>query len=471
MAPAPQNRPFAAGSVDRPTRRQTAPAPVQAPRPFWDFVEQRTAREQGRLQERVAREESVVQGALWDRQRQIEALVGHAIPRSLMMTGQPDGAGGGALSEADYEARIEDLRRQYPRQLAGVETREQLAARLSGRSPIYRYDTDRGPAWVTTTANGSLLLSTADGQSGPLSAFPGARPVLRGSDDPVQVGTGEAVTRRERSLGERFTTTTADAANRNPLMALGRLAAGGGYDTFTDEETGETFQYARWGQTVRDYERERRDSYEIMATNDRWNQGDASLSMKLLRGAATLGGGITGSAADPFNALAPGRTVAGRVIGAMGVNALGDAVTQGADISAGLQEDYSPTQTAAAAIIGGVVQGGAEGGVALARSLSGNPGGVVEALAREIDLGSRLSAEQPLAPAVRAALARVEADQMDVDRFGAVDGGVRQDGQLALDEQRRPAAPPLSRDLEAHLIRAYQPRRPFLRRWRWTSVL
>lgn len=448
MALVPQDRPFAAGAVDRPTRRQTTPQPVQAPRPFWDYVERRAPRDQSRLQERVAREESIVQGALWDRQRQIEALVGHAIPRSMMMTGQPDGAGGGALSEAEYEARIEDLRRQYPRQMAGVETREQLAARLSGRSPIYRYDTDRGPAWVTTTASGAMMLSTADGQTGPLSAFPGARPVTRGPDDPVQVGSGEVAAPRQRSLGERFTTTAEDAANRNPVMALGRLAVGGGYDTFTDEETGETFQYARWGQDVRDYERERRDSYEIMATNDRWDQGDASLGMKALRGLATLGGGVTGSVADPLNALAPGRTAAGRIVGAVAVNTGADVVTQTADIGSGIQDEFNPIQTAAAAIIGGTVQGGAEGGLALARSLRSNPGGVVEALASEIDLGSRLGAAHPVEPAVRAALARVEADKIDADRFGSVDGGVLQDGQLSLDQQRRPVPAAPTRDLE-----------------------
>ena len=449
---------FAAGNIDRRPARQEPVRPIEAPRPFWSAVERRAA--EPALTERRAAAETALQGALNDRHRQIEALLGRPVPRSAMISGLASDEAAGLMSDADYEARIEALRREHPEQLGAIETRAELNARLGGNRIVTYYDTPRGPAQARTLRDGSLWLETNDGYSGPLSRFPGARPVRRAEASDVSRGDGSTATPRVRSVGERFTSTVEDAAQRNPLMALGRLAVGGGYDVFEDPETGETFEYARFGQGVRDFERERRDTYELMASADAWDAGDASFLHKALRGVATLGGVLTGSMADPLNAMSPGRTVAGRIIGGVTVNAAGDAVTQGADIGAGIQDEYDPLQTVAAGAIGGVIQGGVEGLGAGARRLSGNPGGVVEALASEIDSGSR-AATAPITPAARAALARIDRDRMDAARIGPVDGATHDVTQRALDQLRTPVRPnpQVERDID-ELIASMPPSGP-----------
>lgn len=438
-----QSGPFAAGSIDQAPRRQTRTyEPIPAPQPFWDQV--RNREQTDRLAERVAREETVIQGALWDRHRQIEALLGRRVPTSLMMTGQEADNGNGAVPDADYEARLDAMRLEFPDQLAAVESRADLAARLSGEPTVTYYDTPRGPASVRTTSDGRLWLETQDGRGGPLSSFPGARPVRRADPSEVSRGNGTIASPRVRSLGERFTTTAEDMANTNPVPALGRflVTRGLAFDEFEDPDNpGQTIRYASFGQGVADYERERRDSYRMMASGDAWSAGDASALHKMARGVATLGGAVTGSAADPTALIAPGRTVVGRVIGSVGVNAATDAVTQAADIGAGIETEYRPEQTVAAAAIGGVIQGGFEAGGALARQANPDPGGVVGALAAEIDVGSREVAARPTPPEVRAALARIDRDRMDVARFGAVDHQTAQTVQGELDNLRVPVPP------------------------------
>lgn len=452
-----QSGPFAAGSIDQAPRRQTRTYdPIPAPRPFWDRVERRANTD--RLSERVAREEATVQGALNDRHRQIETLLGRPVPRSLMMTGQDARTGTGALPDTEYEAALEAMRREFPDRLSAIETRAELAARLSGQPTVYRYDTASGPAWATTRSDGSLWLETSDGQSGPLSRFPGARPVRRDPDAVAPVlDTGSVARPRERSLGERFASTLEDTMNSNPVMAGARYLASRGpaYEEFEDPDNpGQTIRYASLGQQVVDYERERRDSYRLMAESDAWDGGDASALHKLARGAATLGGAFVGSAADPTALIAPGRTVAGRVLGSLAVNAATDAATQAADIGAGIESEYRPLQTVAAAALGGVVQGAAEGGAALARSVNRNPGGVVGALASEIDAGSRALAQpaqaaRPAPPAVRAALARIDRERMDVARVGATDGATVQTVVSEMDALRAPL--PVDRVAEREL--------------------
>ena len=375
-----------------------------------------------------------MQGALWDRHRQIEALLGRKVPLSSMMTGQGAEDGAGALTELAYEARVEAMRREFPEQLAGIESRGDLNARLSGRPTIVYYDTDRGPVQVQTLGDGSLWLEAADGFSGPLSRFSRARPIRRSAASDAGAATPPIPTwqPRVRSLGERFTSTLEDAVNRNPLMALGRWAVGGGYDEYEDPETGQTIRYASFGQQARDQERERRASYQIMAENDAWDSGDANFLLKGVRGATTLAGAVAGAAADPLNLISPGQTAVGRVVGGIAVNAAGDAVTQGADIGAGIERDFNPAQTAAAGLIGGVIQGGIEGAGAAARAVNPNPGGVVGAVASEIDLGSRAS------PARRAAQHRVEGAELDAFRIGEVSGAAHQAVQAELDALRTP---------------------------------
>lgn len=438
---------FAAGQVDRPARRTTTPGPINAPRPFWSLVEDRT--QNRRLADRVAREEALVQGALWDRHRQVEALLGRPVPPSAMMTGQ--GADGvGTLTDAEYEARLDAMRQEFPQQLAAVENRADLAARLSGEPAVTYYETPAGPASVRTQADGSLWLETREGRSGPLSSFPGARPVRRADPTDVSGGDGSVARARTRSLAERFSTTADDALRTGPVMAGVRYLASRGpaYDEFEDPNTGETIRYASIGQQVVDHERERRDSYRLMASADSWDSGDANLIDKAMRGAVTLAGAVGGSAADPTSLIAPGQTIAGRVAASVAVNALTDSLAQGADIGAGIETEFRPEQTLAAAVLGGVVQSGFEGAGALARALDPNPGGVVGALAREIELGSRQIDGPLLAPALRAASARVEQDTTDAARLGPADGGTRQQVTRALDAGLPPPTPVPERGLE-----------------------
>lgn len=440
--------PFAAGQMDRPARRSITPPAITAPRPFWSLVEDRS--QNRRLADRVAREEALVQGALWDRHRQVEALLGRPVPPSAMMTGQ--GADGvGTLTEAEYEARLDAMRGEFPEQLAAIETRADLASRLSGQRAVAYYDTPAGPAEARTLADGRLWLSTPDGRSGPLSSFPGARPHRRAAASEVSGSDGTTASPRERSLGDRISSTAGAIANTNPLMAAGRWAVSRGpaYDEFEDPENpGETIRYASFGSQVIDHERERRDSYEIMANADAWDSGDGGFVEKATRGGATLIGALGGSLTDPTNLIAPGRTVATRIVGATGINAILDAGGQTADIATGLQDEFRPEQTAIAAALGTIIQGGAEGVTPIARALAGNPGGVVEALANEIDAGSRQIAGSPPPAAVRAAASRVEQNTTDAARFGPVDGGMRQEATRALDAGRQPAPPAPERGLD-----------------------
>ncbi|RYE86476.1 MAG: hypothetical protein EOP19_06745, partial [Hyphomicrobiales bacterium] len=329
-----------------------------------------------RLQTRVAREEATISGALWDRHRQVESLLGRPVPRSLMMSGQDSRDGAGALTDEQYEARLDALRAEHPDQMAGIETREEMIARLSGQPIVTRYDTPEGPAWVSSTGTGGLWLSTQPGRTGPLSSFPGARPVRADPDRPRYQGDGSSVSAGQRSLGERFTSTAQDMAATGPWQAAGRFLVSRGpqFDEFEDPDNpGETIRYASFGQMVIDHEEERRDSYRLLSQADTWNGGDASFLHKLARGVSTLGGALGGSAADPTTIIAPGRTVAGRVVGAVAVNAGSDVIAQGSDIATGIEDRFRPEQTAAAAVLGGVIQGGGEVGGVLARAVNRNP--------------------------------------------------------------------------------------------------
>lgn len=452
-----QAGPFAAGSIDRPTRRQgsynpvDAPAPVRTPRPFWDQVEDNADR--GRLQARVAREEATIQGALWDRHRQIEALIGRPVPRSLMMTGQESRDGAGALSDEQYEQRLEALRAENPDQMAGIETRAEMVARLSGQPIITRYDTAEGPAWVSTTGTGGLWLSTQAGRTGPLSSFPGARPVRRDPAEPRFQGDGSSVSAQPRSLGERFTSTAEDMIATGPWQAAGRylVSRGPQFDEFEDpDRPGETIRYASFGQMVVDNEEERRDSYRLLSQADPWNGGDASFLHKLARGVSTLGGALGGSAADPTSVVAPGRTAAGRIAGAVAVNAGTDVVSQAADIGSGIEDRYRPEQTAAAAVLGGVIQGGGEAGAVLSRAINRNPVPEFDGAAMDATPGAPIAPRpaEPSMPALRAALARVDRGRTDAARIGPVDGPQYENAQAALDAFRMPERPEVEQEIE-----------------------
>lgn len=118
-----QSGPFAAGSIDRPaSRRGEVIQPITAPRPLVDRI---INRETEAPREREAmRVEALEQSALWDRHRAAERALGRAIPVSMALTGQRDGDGKGALTESQYEARLNELRREFPDAMRGVETRQ-----------------------------------------------------------------------------------------------------------------------------------------------------------------------------------------------------------------------------------------------------------------------------------------------------------------------------------------------------------
>lgn len=463
MALAPQDRPrsgFAAGEIDQAPVRTVTPPRVSTqaipdPVSLIDRIRNAPA-PPNRVAAEQARSEAVMQGALWGRHRDIEALTGRRLPVSMMMSGQDARDGVGQVPDDAYEASLEQLRQEFPEQLAAIESRADLAARLSGNRAVTYYQTPYGDAEARTASDGRLVLSTRDGRSGSLRDFPGARPVRRAASGDTSTGDGSVAAPRQRSLGERFSTTASDVANTNPIMALGRYAAtrGPAYDEFEDPENpGETIRYASFGTMVRDYETERRDSYRLAAASDPWDAGDASFLHKAARGGATLLGALGGSAADPTSLIAPGRTIAGRIIGAAAVNTASDVVAQASDIGAGVETEYNPMQTAASAVLGTVIQGGVEGGGALARNLNPNPGGVVGALASEIDAGSRSLTADPapaFPPAVRAALSRIDQDRMDELRLGPVDGATRQAVQSDLDALRTPmpSDPVLERELD-----------------------
>lgn len=254
------------------------------------------------------------------------------------------------------------------------------ASRFGGRRITY-FDTDEGPATYSQRPDGTVWLSTESGVSGPAEQFGNARPVYAASAQDRSQGDGSVARQRQRTLGERFTTTAEDAALRNPLQALGRFAATRGPDTFSlnDPTTGQPVEFRTFGAQARDTERQRRATYDQSLKGDRWTDARGGPVGKAVAGAATLGGAFAGGASDPLNVMGGwGRTILGRIAAEGAVNAAGDAVAQGADIGSGVQDKYSLMQTASAAAIGAGLQSGLE--IA--------PRGI-DAAGRVIDQGSR----------------------------------------------------------------------------------
>lgn len=224
------------------------------------------------------------------------------------------------------------------------------------------YETAAGRATPSVRPDGTLWLDFEDGRSGAASTFEGLRPVMASTTGPRQTGDGSKLVPRPRSLVERFMSTASDQAMRNPLVAVARWALPDTTTTHTDPNTGATFEYRSLGRDLRDDERARRDTYEANIQGDRWYNAPGGWQAKSNAAVATLAGALTGGASDPLNAIGGfGRSALTRILSEAGVNAGGDVLTQAADIGADIQRDgYSPTQTAVAAGIGGLFQGGLE---------------------------------------------------------------------------------------------------------------
>lgn len=127
-------------------------------------------------------------------------------------------------------------------------------------------------------------------------------------------------------------------------------------------------------------ERARRERYDARASADPIRNGGDT--------AAFLGGQIVGSAFSPDSWVGVGKTVATRIAGNAAVAAGTDALLQGSDVSRGIQDDYSPTQTLLAGGVGGIIQGGVE----LGRPAFSGGRKVVERASRAFTGGSRVMA-------------------------------------------------------------------------------
>lgn len=143
-----------------------------------------------------------------------------------------------------------------------------------------------------------------------------------------------------------------------------RIRSGSPVDTGLDALFGDRRGFLR-GTTAltpaEQQERDRRAQYEARALADPIKgMGDR---------AAYLGGQIAGAALSPESWINPGPALAGRtgarLAGAIGQRAAGnaganialDATMQGADVMGGVQERYSPTQTAMSGVAGAVIGG------------------------------------------------------------------------------------------------------------------
>jgi hypothetical protein len=171
---------------------------------------------------------------------------------------------------------------------------------------------------------------------------------------------------RKRSLAERFEDNSR-AGTRDTLGgALGDAAA-------TNFDPG----YRRRLQ-------EEQDTYRFYGEADPWYKADGGIPGKAAAGAATLGGVLWGGLKSPEAFLGPGKTAVGRIVGNAAVNAGTDVPVQGLQNASGIREGYDPVQTAGAAALGGITQGGFEAGGVLAREGAKGAGRLAGAAGRKV---------------------------------------------------------------------------------------
>lgn len=407
---AQQSGPFAAGSIDRaPVRTAVEARPIEAPRPFIDRI---LSREESAPREREAmRLEAIQQSALWERHRAVERALGRPLPVSLALTGQGQADGEGALTDAQYEARIDELRREFPEAMSGIETRQQVLARIASQaeqdSPLDR------SLWERLREN----LSDAYANSG-------AGQLERDSDPDLD----------GYSVADFF---------RPPA-----ILEGGNADRLLDSLFGDDRSYWRTSDPAAApaarRERARAEAYDARALLDPIeNAGDA---------AAFFAGQAGGAAVSVENLIAPGRTVVGRALAGGGIAAGADVAIQSERVIDDVQDEYRPEQTVLAGALGSGFSLAADAGSAVARRVQGDASPAVRALVGEIDASSRaFVAQESPAPAVRAAQARMDIDALTRQAIGPTDGRSHEaDFDALLDFEPAPQ-PATERELEALL--------------------
>jgi hypothetical protein len=403
-----QSGPFAAGSIDRaPVRTAVEERPIEAPRPFIDRI---LSREESAPREREAmRLEAVQQSALWERHRAVERALGRPLPVSLGLTGQGQADGAGALTDAQYEARLDELRREFPEAMSGIETRQQVLARIASEaeqdSPVDRSLWER------------LRENFADAY-----ANSGAGQTQRDSDPDLD----------GYSIADFF---------RPPAILEGRPA-----DRLLDSLFGDDRSYWRTSDPAAApaarRERARAEAYDARALLDPIeNAGDV---------AAFIAGQAGGAALSVENLISPGRTVMGRAVAGGAIAAGADAVIQADRVTDDVQGEYRPGQTLLAGALGSGFSLAGDAGAAVARRVQSDAPPVVRALADEIDASSRALEDQP-PPAVRAAQARIDVDALDRQAIGSADGRTHEAELDALLDFEPPPRPAVERELDALL--------------------
>lgn len=406
---AQQSGPFAAGSIDRaPVRTAVEERPIEVPRPFIDRI---LSREENAPREREAmRLEPIQQSALWERHRAVERALGRPLPVSLALTGQGQDDGAGALTDAQYEARLEELRREFPEAMSGIETRQQVLARIATQaeqdSPLDRSLWER------------LRENFADAY-----ANSGAGQMQRDSDPDLD----------GYSIADFF---------RPPA-----ILEGGNTDRLLDSLFGDDRSYWRTSDPAAApaarRERARAEAYDARALLDPIeNAGEA---------AAFFAGQAGGAALSVENLIAPGRTVIGRALAGGGIAAGADVAIQSDRLLDDVQDDYRPEQTILAGALGSGFSLAGDAGAAVARRVQGDAPPVVRALADEIDTSSRAFVAQDAPPAARAAQARIAVEALDRQAIGPTDGRTHEAELDALLDFEPPPRPAVERELDALL--------------------
>lgn len=170
-------------------------------------------------------------------------------------------------------------------------------------------------------------------------------------------------------------------------------------------------------------ERERRANFEARSQADPFYRAPGGVLGRAAAGAASLAGQFTGAALSPENWVAPGKTIVQRAAGNAAVGAGADVLLQGGDIGAGVQDEYSPLQTAGAGLAGAAISVGADaavaGGRAAARGAKRAAGRVADRLVPDQSLDAATSVD-----GVRPADIPTRADWSDLGKAASPAKGV-----------------------------------------------